>query len=708
MRNNQPVTGSEYRIRNDQSLISRTDTKGNITYINRDFQEVSGFTEDELIGSPHNIVRHPDMPVEAFADMWSCLKGGHAWTGMVKNRRKNGDHYWVQANATPIWENGVIIGYTSVRTMPTKEQIDAAAQAYALFTAGKANGLAIRNGNVVRTGMIGALSRFRRLKIGGRINAVLAVLCMTMISVGSLGFVGMNNSNESLQRVYAAEIMPMAQMDRFIRILNRNEIEVLEAIASKDIEIAKVTPKDVYKNLKTAEETWATYTSNALVAEEDAIAKKLTTDFATYKKESLLPILSALDAGNIDEAKRLHDETSKKLFSPVRSSVDALLEQQLRQAKQEIQASSESFSNTRNAVISAIFLAIGFAIVMAIYLSRAIVRPLIAAVDIAKQIAACNLTAKINVNSNDETGQILHALNVMTASLSNIVAGVRRNAENIASGAAEIADGNLSLSSRTEQQASSLEETAASMEELTSTVKNNADNSINAKTLVNQSRDTAIEGGAAMEQVVKSMESITTSSKRITDIISVIDSIAFQTNILALNAAVEAARAGEQGRGFAVVATEVRNLAQRSAAAAKEIKGLIDESVAHIHAGSSEVAHARETMDTIVRSVKQVADIMNEISAASQEQTSGIQQVGQAVMQMDQMTQQNAALVEEAAAASESLQIKGAELMQGVGVFRLNASYSSPADGHVSMAQARPANEQPLKLPARAAQAKIR
>lgn len=246
------------------------------------------------------------------------------------------------------------------------------------------------------------------------------------------------------------------------------------------------------------------------------------------------------------------------------------------------------------------------------------------------------------------------------------------------------------------------------MEELTSTVKNNADNSINAKTLVNQSRDTAIEGGAAMEQVVKSMESITTSSKRITDIISVIDSIAFQTNILALNAAVEAARAGEQGRGFAVVATEVRNLAQRSAAAAKEIKGLIDESVAHIHAGSSEVAHARETMDTIVRSVKQVADIMNEISAASQEQTSGIQQVGQAVMQMDQMTQQNAALVEEAAAASESLQIKGAELMQGVGVFRLNASYSSPADGHVSMAQARPANEQPLKLPARAAQAKIR
>lgn len=272
-----------------------------------------------------------------------------------------------------------------------------------------------------------------------------------------------------------------------------------------------------------------------------------------------------------------------------------------------------------------------------------------------------------------------HALDVMRKSLTNIISRVRRNAEMIESASGQIADGNHDLSQRTEEQASTLEETAASMEELTATVQNNAENSKQARELAHVASDIALQGGEAMSQVVGTMDSIAHSSKKITDIISVIDGIAFQTNILALNAAVEAARAGEQGRGFAVVATEVRNLAQRSATAAKEIKDLISDSVAKVESGTRQVTDARKTIEDIVTAVQQVTDIMNEIATASMEQSSGIEQVNQAVMQMDDVTQQNAALLEEAAAAAEALPMQGHALVQGMGVFRLNGIQQASA-----------------------------
>ncbi|MFM9924750.1 methyl-accepting chemotaxis protein [Variovorax sp. H27-G14] len=320
--------------------------------------------------------------------------------------------------------------------------------------------------------------------------------------------------------------------------------------------------------------------------------------------------------------------------------------------------------------LSALALVLGA--LLAWRLTLGIVRPLGHAVTVAETVASGDLSTDIRVESRDEAGQLMQALREMNASLSKVVGEVRMGTETIATASGQIASGNQDLSSRTEEQASSLEQTAASMEELTSTVKQNADNARQANQLAVSASAVAVKGGSVVSQVVDTMGSINASSKKIVDIIAVIDGIAFQTNILALNAAVEAARAGEQGRGFAVVASEVRSLAQRSAAAAKEIKTLIGDSVEKVEEGSKQVAEAGRTMDEIVGSVQRVTDIMGEITAASQEQTSGIEQINQAISQMDQVTQQNAALVEEASAAAQSLQEQAGSLVQAVSIFKLD------------------------------------
>jgi methyl-accepting chemotaxis protein-1 (serine sensor receptor) len=320
---------------------------------------------------------------------------------------------------------------------------------------------------------------------------------------------------------------------------------------------------------------------------------------------------------------------------------------------------------------------------LGVWFSRCISRPVQRALSIARGIAAGDLTQEVHVHGNDEFAQLLAALNDMQTSLTHVVGNVRRNSESVAIASAQIAQGNQDLSSRTEHQASALEETSASMEELGSTVRHNADNAKQANQLAMNASDVAVQGGAVVAQVVDTMKGINDSSRKIADIIGVIDGIAFQTNILALNAAVEAARAGEQGRGFAVVASEVRSLAQRSADAAKEIKALISASVERVEAGSVLVDKAGTTMDEVVASIKRVTDIMGEIAAASREQSAGVAQVGEAVTQMDRATQQNAALVEQSAAAAESLRAQAGQLVSAVAVFKLHAGQgASPV--HVS------------------------
>ncbi len=341
------------------------------------------------------------------------------------------------------------------------------------------------------------------------------------------------------------------------------------------------------------------------------------------------------------------------------------------------QASADAVHDARLA--SNIMIALGLAggvlsLLTAWYITRGIVGPINHAVKVARTVAGGDLSSRIDVRSTDEIGQLSAALKEMNHSLVGIVQEVRGSTDAIATASAEIAAGNLDLSERTERQAGALEETASSMEQLTSTVKQNADHARQANALAQSASDVAGQGGAVVAQVVDTMASINESARKIVDIISVIDSIAFQTNILALNAAVEAARAGEQGRGFAVVANEVRNLAQRSAAAAREIKALIGDSVGKVDAGARLVDEAGHTMGEIVASVRRVTDIMRDIAAASQEQLDGIEHINEAVTQMDQGTQQNAALVEQASAAAATMQERAAHLSDAVGLFRLSGA----------------------------------
>ena len=373
----------------------------------------------------------------------------------------------------------------------------------------------------------------------------------------------------------------------------------------------------------------------------------------------------------------------EKDLRPTQRAYQAAITEQMvlqdKRAKEAGERAEESAEALTRDILIAAVAAILAAIFMAISIIASIVRPLRHAVAVSDQIASGNLSTHISVDSNDETGQLLRSMQQMQKSLANTVSLVRQNAEGVASGSSQIASGNNDLSARTEEQASALEQTAASMEELGSTVQKNAENARAANQLAVNASAVAAQGGEVVSEVIETMKSINASSTKISDIISVIDGIAFQTNILALNAAVEAARAGEQGRGFAVVASEVRSLAQRSADAAKEIKELITASVQRVGQGSVLVDKAGVTMTEVVQAIRSVTEIMGEISAASSEQSAGVNQIGEAVTQMDQATQQNAALVEEMAAAANALNNQAAELVKAVSVFTLSENHTQPA-----------------------------
>jgi aerotaxis receptor len=518
MRLNLPVNATEYEFPADNMLVSTTDTRGHITHCNDAFALVSGYSYEELVGQPHNMIRHPDMPAEAYKDMWQTIGHGRPWTGMVKNRRKDGSFYWVEANVTPIIHRGKPQGYMSVRTKPSRQKVASAEQLYARIRAERESGthsFELHAGGVRRLGWRGLAGRLDRISFTQRYVLVLAA----MVGVG------------------------------------------------------------------------------------------------------LLPVLLGMEG--------------------------------------------------LGARLLQVVLQLAGAAVMVMWFKHHVSDVIHEAEQFASDISGCNLGTHINADRSGPLGSLSRSLRQIQVNLRAVIGDVKTEINGFTRTAAEIAAGSLDLSARTESQASSLEETAASMEQLSSTVQQTADTARQVAQQGEQSNRVAMRGGQAVHQVGVAMQHISASSKKVQEIIGVIESIAFQTNILALNAAVEAARAGEQGRGFAVVASEVRALAQRSATAAREIRTLIAQSAEQIAAGSDQMDDAGRTIDEVVASVKEVGALIRQITNATQEQSLGISQVNEAVTQLDTVTQQNAALVEQSAASAEGLSGSSLSLARAVQIFHL-------------------------------------
>ncbi len=533
---------------------------------------------------------------------------------------------------------------------------------------------------------------FSNLKV--RTGLMLAQLAVALAALASI-VLGWNSMRSNAEAINALDTLSVQQANlikdaytQMLRATIRADIAAAQR-ATGDTNGASENTRTVQQLVADAKKKMETFKT---IPKTTALGKSAEGDLISSFNgfaDALQAMMSALDKG--DSAAYLDLKNTRA------GAASGAFSKQLTEFAKDITSYSEemvSSARSQAATMAIVYVVLAVLIIVVwlgafLFMNRVVLRPLRAVSDSFDKIAGGDLTVRVDATSTNEIGMLMAAVKRMQESLTRTVASVRRGVDEINVGSREISAGNTDLSSRTEEQAASLEETAASMEQLAATVKQNADNARQANQLAASASDVAERGGSAVSEVVNTMQEISASSRKISEIVSVIDGIAFQTNILALNAAVEAARAGEQGKGFAVVAGEVRSLAQRSAQAAKEIKGLIEDSVTKVGAGSQQVERAGATMQEIVASVKRVTDIMGEISAASEEQSSGIDQVNRAVSQMDEVTQQNAALVEEAAAAAGSLQEQAERLAEAVAVFKINAGEVIEVPAHQLAGQRR-------------------
>ena len=510
----------------------------------------------------------------------------------------------------------------------------------------------------------------KNIKISTLLLLGFAVMGALIALLGFVSYLKIEQVREQFSMVTEDRYPKVAALNN-IALANANNARALRDLVVLDGEAAQKTALDeMASNSKLINDNFKLLGDTVTSPSGKAILAKVANARAAYTgpRDKVRNLVKAGDKAGATTALYTELHPAQQKYQAAVEEFTTLQEKLMAESNVTVE---ETVRSTELTVLTVVGISLVIAALLASWITRNTTRPLAQAVSMARAVAEGDLTQNIDDSGSNETGQLFKALKDMQGKLASIVQGVRQNAQSVVTASAEIAQGNEDLSSRTEQQASALQETAASMEQLSSTVKNNADNARQANQLASSASTVAVQGGEVVSQVVSTMKGINDSSKKISDIISVIDGIAFQTNILALNAAVEAARAGEQGRGFAVVASEVRNLAQRSAAAAKEIKTLINNSVTQVDQGSSLVAQAGNTMTEVVSAIRRVTDIIGEVSAASSEQSQGVAQVGEAITQIDQVTQQNAALVEESAAAASSLQSQAEQLLQSVAVFKL-------------------------------------
>jgi methyl-accepting chemotaxis protein len=730
MKLNTPVTNNEVVMKKGSILVSRTDLEGKIIFANDDFLKISGYSREEVIGQSHNIIRHPDMPTEAFENLWMTIKAMRPWAGCVKNRAKNGDFYWVHANMIPEFEKGKLIGYLSVRYAPKKAELEETKALYA--------GINNKTATINPTGVKALLKSIKDISLWKKTAISLTTFA---IPVGIVGYeLFLTESYLELAGIASAVAVGAWINICTIRELSKTldqSVGIFYRLAAKgfgnqfDLNKSGVIG-DFYRGLFSMDVSLSMDISQAkhITAEALRINRALDTVHSAvlvannnfeiiYVNESAMSLFKNAEP-NIK--KQLPNFNASKLLG---SNIDIFHVNPAKQRKMlqeltdfytaEMIIGGHHMNIVANTVLDKNGERIGF---VSEWLDRTVeieamqeITNIVQAasegdfeqrvnehnrsgfiLDLVRNINKLLETSSVGLN---EIGRVLDALsqgdlnktitndysgmfgqlkddaNSTVEKLREVIYKIQDATGTINTSAKEIAAGNNDLSHRTEKQAASLEETAASMNELTSTVHHNSENAQHANALAEGASNIASKGVAVVSQVVSTMEAINESSRKIVDIISVIDGIAFQTNILALNAAVEAARAGDQGRGFAVVATEVRSLAQRAAAAAGEIKHLIGDSVEKVEDGTRLVANAGRTMEEIVGAIRGVTKIMSEISSASNEQTAGIEQVNLAIGQMDDVTQQNAALVEEAAAAAETLEDQARSLANTVKYFEL-------------------------------------
>ena len=512
------------------------------------------------------------------------------------------------------------------------------------------------------------------MTISRRLFMLVAAAALLVFGACALALYALTQTNAALKAVYEDRTVPAMQLGEITRLLMANAPLLTYAVDHPTPEVIQRNLGAIEANIAQASERWNAYMAGGLDPQERELAKTVDGLRRKYLDEGVLPLITAIRAVDTLRAQEILALKLPALYAPVSTRTNELLMLQIKLAKQAYEASQAAYLTIRNAMFGGSIVGVALIAAFGLWAGRRIARSVGAEPEqvqaAADAVAHGDLSIAIELRPGD-TSSVMASMHAMRDSLAHTVGAVRQNAENVAAASHQIAQGNLDLSQRTEEQAAALQETAASMEELSATVRQNADNARQANQLALNASSVAVKGGEVVGQVVDTMKGINDSSKKIADIVSVIDGIAFQTNILALNAAVEAARAGEQGRGFAVVASEVRSLAGRSADAAKEIKSLINASVERVDRGTVLVDQAGATMTELVNSIRRVTDIMGEISAASIEQSAGVAQVGNAVAQMDQATQQNAALVEESAAAAESLKGQAQEMLNAVLVFKL-------------------------------------
>lgn len=684
MRNNQPVSQREIELKEDDFLVSRTDTKGRITYANPAFIAISGFEQAELIGAPHNLIRHPDMPPAAFANLWQTVQAGETWRGLVKNRCKNGDHYWVDASVTPIIEDEQLVGFTSVRVQAARSAIEQAERAYADMREGRNRRLYLERGRLRQKGILKRCARVRLDTIRAKLAGMIIVAGVLLLVSGGLGLYGLSASGERLDQLNNDGLRDVIRLQQIDQTIAQTRQAMIEPERMDLINQRFEMGESIEESATDVATVWQQYFSRDV--NKTALAGEFDQQLQAFLDNGMGQAASVLQAEETYQAFTGLDAVISVMTSDGRA-LSGMVNQLIAQKQQMAAVMATDAQQEQTTMVGAQAIVLGVGLLLLILIGvmtlRAIVRPLKSATRFTLQIAGGNLATKVPPPRRDEVGQLMDSLNTMRKSLSSIIADVKGGIDVVTPAAREIASGNEELSSRTEQQAASLQQTASSMEEMTSTVRQNSENAQEARRLADNNAIQVTNTGDLMAQLVDNMQRITQSSQQMADIINVIDSIAFQTNILALNASVEAARAGEHGRGFAVVAEEVRNLAGRSAGAAQEIRGLIDGSNREVNAGASLVTKAEAAISEVAEAARSVTQIMHEISAASEEQSNGITQVNQAVAEMDQATQRNALRVQETARAAISLEKQAGLLALSVEAFRLNSNGSGSSKAPV-------------------------